>query len=789
MPAGGPVAETLALGVCCVVAFAPIEPLFAGPLELLLCAGAVVVAFMAHGLALRWLPRRWPAGAVALLAVALWTVLTVCRDRTTARLPGPAAWRELWNGVTGGWSLVLTAGVPLDDRGPVAVLPVLAAGAVAVAAQRLQGAQRAVWPLVPPLLALVVTCGYAGHLGRSSPPLVIAVLVASVLTVLAARSGQRRDPVAGGTGVTGGTGVVGGRRFAAAGLGSTPLLVAVLTAVGVGVAAVGPLTDDGERFALRDLYGAPLVVRDAVSPLNQVSAELGAPSGGDRTVFRVTFEDIPEGTVIDRVSWAVLDRYDGGVWSNPARFDRAGRSLPAGWAAAPAGPTVQQRYDLPAGWSSSFVPVVGLPRRLGGADTSRFGYDGDTATLVAEGGGRITYELSSALPVQDRDDLLTEAVSADPRAAASAALPAELPPELGAFLAETTAAGDPPGVRLAALEAALRSERFGSSPQAAPGHSLGRLAAMLPTAGSPAGGAAPPEVQQVGTPEQFAGLFAVLGRLAGYPTRVVVGYRIDPAAATAGETIEVHAADITAWPEVLFERSGWVPYDPTNPTERQPQREADTGSDASVPASAPLETQEVKNCLELGTCLEVAGSGPAARTVAAAVALAVLAATPLALFAARVLQRARRRRGSPTQQVIGSWKTSRDRLRLAGLAIPPGTTVAEAAQLATDPVEGGVPLGGVLREALDELAPLVDAALFDPVGPAGDGPARARGCEQRIGRALATRSGLFARLRTGLDPRPLVWTARRPSAVPIGPVPAPDRAPSVLAGGERRWPR
>src|SRR4029453_8883223 len=61
---------------------------------------------------------------------------------------------------------------------------------------------------------------------------------------------------------------------------------------------------------------------------------------------------------------------------------------------------------------------------------------------------------------------------------------------------------------------------------------------------------------QVGTSEQFAASFALLARLTGLPSRVVVGFDA-PAAGGA-----VTAGDANAWPEVLFDGLGWVPFAP-----------------------------------------------------------------------------------------------------------------------------------------------------------------------------------------------------------------------------------
>ena len=59
----------------------------------------------------------------------------------------------------------------------------------------------------------------------------------------------------------------------------------------------------------------------------------------------------------------------------------------------------------------------------------------------------------------------------------------------------------------------------------------------------------------------FATAMAVMGRLAGLPTRYVEGYY---ARARAGGTVTLTGMDAHAWVEVYFRGLGWVPFDATN---------------------------------------------------------------------------------------------------------------------------------------------------------------------------------------------------------------------------------
>jgi hypothetical protein len=62
--------------------------------------------------------------------------------------------------------------------------------------------------------------------------------------------------------------------------------------------------------------------------------------------------------------------------------------------------------------------------------------------------------------------------------------------------------------------------------------------------------------------QQFATAFALLARSLGFPTRVVVGFL--PGTPTGEPNVySVRGTDTHAWPEVYFEKLGWIPFEPT----------------------------------------------------------------------------------------------------------------------------------------------------------------------------------------------------------------------------------
>ncbi|MBI3725415.1 transglutaminase domain-containing protein [bacterium] len=71
---------------------------------------------------------------------------------------------------------------------------------------------------------------------------------------------------------------------------------------------------------------------------------------------------------------------------------------------------------------------------------------------------------------------------------------------------------------------------------------------------------------------EFATAMAVLLRLAGVPSRVVTGYRVEPRDRDALGAWLVRSSDAHAWVEVPLEGAGFVSYDPTAPAAEEAER-------------------------------------------------------------------------------------------------------------------------------------------------------------------------------------------------------------------------
>jgi len=233
--------------------------------------------------------------------------------------------------------------------------------------------------------------------------------------------------------------------------------------------------------------------------------------------------------------------------------------------------------------------------------------------------------------------------------------------------------------------------------------------------------------------EQFAGTFAALARAVGLPSRVAVGFT--PGVAENG-TYVVRGRNAHAWPEVWFDRLGWVSFEPTpgrgepgaqNYTGVAPAQDQTVNPDPSVttPASSgPLGASAAGEVPGVTDSVPTAAAPAPGRAIAASVAwstvgvlMLAVAMAGLALTALRRRTRQRRgRQAEPGLAVLEAWAAVRTALSYLGMTTSAAETVQEfAARTST--------IEGVDSAAALELAVLVTATTF---GPSGANPDDAR---------------------------------------------------------------
>ncbi|MEU6860930.1 transglutaminaseTgpA domain-containing protein [Glycomyces sp. NPDC046736] len=388
---------------------------------------------------------------------------------------------------------------------------------------------------------------------------------------------------------------------------------------------------------------------------------------------------------------AVLTEYDGTTWQAGGDFRSAGTVIPGSGEA-----TYSADVEI-IGLGGKLVPAPADPASVTDLPIAVNLYT--RCLLTPDGlatGSR--FHLDSALTSTDP----AAAVSARPDLSdpASVTLPIGTPEIMTTIADFTRSQYTTPYERAQGL-ADFLGQHYAYDPEAPSGHDLPSLGFFL---GSPvtAGG-------QRGTSEHFASSFAVIARLMGLPTRVVVGFDVPEGSST------VTAAQGQAWPEVAFDGVGWVRFDPMpaagsvpNPPEdtlEQMEEETPSPEDADGGGS---EAQDYNDeALEQdGDFNEEASREDAGVPVWVwyAAAALLLSCVPLGLKARRALRRRRRlSRGDPAERVAGAWAEVLAAAARAGVKVPEHANVEEAAaHLAS--LEGDV----------EPLPRLVNAAAFAP---------------------------------------------------------------------------
>lgn len=691
--------------------------------------GAAIAAVVVIGLGRRASVIPVVAGTVLFAA---YLVLLVLRAS-----PG-AAWTDL----TSTWSALLTSTTPAVASPTIIAGPVLLGWAATMIGGLIAVRSRlSAVPVVPPLIVLIVALAFAGTAAPGSIlyPVVLVLVILAILLVRGLEPGAKAKGV---------------RQW-------TPLLavVAIALVVAVGVTAGAPVGSTQSRYDLRARYNPPINMSNQVTPLALVTPSLQNTS--TTPVFTVTFSHLPRTTTL--IPIAYLESYDGAVWGAQAPFSLAGPELPPGAAGSAPTVTVRQTYKLTpdpqtpghSTYPSAFLPALEGARTIEG---TTLGYDRTTGTLVepAGPGANLTYTVESDVPQISPAAIQHARPGVDPTVATLALPPANESWPLGITeFADKYGTGKTPLARLANLETELRSGKtfgFPEQPQQArPGHSLFILGDFLSLTGKDA-------YTNIGDSEQYAAAFAVLARVEGLPSRVVVGYKIpdkDETAAVTGRPVTILPDDMYAWAQVNVNGVGWVSYDPTNTT---PKNAPPLNHNTPPPPTPPTSPNT--------------GSGGAGtnapppvkvthhhHTFPWVVIVIILVAVPgLVLAAKKTRRQIRRERGTPSDQVVGAWREARDHLRDRRIPVRRSATLSEVAAgcAGADEVD--------LGDRINELGLLVDRAIYSPTEPADEDVDAAWEAESGVRDALKGGTDPASRLRSlaaTFDPRTLVDSVRR----------------------------
>jgi len=545
---------------------------------------------------------------------------------------------------------------------------------------------------------------------------------------------------------------VRGRALAGAAAGLVVLL-GLVAAVGPWVGAKVAATPVDPRRYVRP----PQVDSLDESPLNRISGWALAPR-------QRLLEVGPTASQAKKVRLrlAVLSDYDGITWRVGATYRNAGRVLPQ----QPRLPgadvaTVRQSITVD-GLTGRLLPVLPTPTEVSGA---RVAFDAATGTLIRPEGltAGLRYTVTSQVQTPDLNELPTAQTPSGDAVARYLAIGAEVPSQIQRLATQLADGNGAPYDRASAIESFL-AEHYRKVADAPSGHAYPNLAFFLFGPRDQGG--------QVGTSEQFAASFALLARLTGLPSRVVVGFD----APAAGGIVT--GGDAIAWPEVLFDGLGWVAFDPMpkgdNPRPVEEDFTAKPTTPPPTPSQAPTPTATA-SVSAAPTVLAAAGGGPPAAIVASGAsgsALVVLAAVAgVIVLRRRSLRRRRLTEGGPDERITGAWSEFTDALRLAGRPVPAHLAATEAAAYASEPDSPRRP--GLLRRSapgeaadpgpqpeLEDLVAGVNTVGFAP-GSADDAQAERAG-RQAVAyvTALRGRRSWWRRVWWTVHPGPLRWRRR-----------------------------
>lgn len=712
--------------------------MYAGGLLTLLVAGAAIGSVLV-GVVCRRLPS-WLVAPLSVLGLAAWTLWSLRLAADRADLSGPLA-EITGEAARNGIPRLLTAMIPVEPTPDTVLVPVVAAWLAGLAASEVTlRAGRVLLGYLPPVLL------YAGAVylvGPNAEPATRPTLVFVTVAVLGlALPGRVRpataDRMAGlppkARAVT---------RIRLVGASTAGVAVVVALAVLLGPALAGMI--GGRPVDPRRYVEPPRVDSLDESPLIRISGWALHPDQKLLDVTTQSTDDADPTVAPARIRLAVLSDYDGVTWQVGATYRTAGRILPE-TAAAPGSivETVRQELTV-AELTGRLLPAIATPREVAGA---RVAYDPATGTLIHPEGltPGLRYTVTSAQERPEVNLLAMADVPAGAEVARVLRVADGVPESLRQLAEQLSESAGAPYTRAAAVEQFL-AEHYLLVPDAPSGHAYPNLEFFL-FGPRNAGG-------QRGTSEQFAAAFAVLGRLVGLPTRVVVGFR------PSGDG-PVRAGDAYAWPEVLFDGLGWVPFDPLPQpdTEPRPVEEAlrpppeEPPEPEPEPSAEPAVTPQASGASDGPAD---AGDGPPSVLLVAGAAVGgglVLVAMLLLtlLWLRRALSRGRLERGPPGERVGGAWREVTDALRLAGHPATGDLAATEVAVVARDVLASAHEAGGepapVAAAGVTELADLLNRVAFAP-GTIND---------QQAERAAAIARAYVAALR-GARPwwRRLLW--------------------------------
>ncbi len=374
-------------------------------------------------------------------------------------------------------------------------------------------------------------------------------------------------------------------------------------------------------------------------------------------------------------------------------------------------------------FTSQWLPVPWVPTSYSAPGDWR--YDRSTLAVAAVGdtqtnGTRKLHYTATGWTPLDLDEELAGATAGNPGdRGLTLELPANISPLVTDLVNDLTSGLGSAGAKALALRDYLRSGEFTYSTQAVPGTTIGTLNDFL--IGS-----------RTGYCEQFAGGLAAMARMAGIPSRVVVGFL---PGRKSGDVWQVGVRNMHAWTELYFSDLGWVAMDATPPGAVEGAPSPSSSAEPTIKPSAAPRTE-----VPVPRASQAPRPTPAnAPTQPIWPIIGWMAAGGLVLALPRLsrwgLRRWRLRHRADGPAAEGAWREACARLADAGIALSSGSPRRQAARAAEQ-------LDGDPGAALSQLAVAVERARYDRQ------PLPARELEAPL---AALTAGLAGRRRTLLS--------------------------------------
>lgn len=468
------------------------------------------------------------------------------------------------------------------------------------------------------------------------------------------------------------------------------------------------------------------------------------PAEAGRVLFTAsTSPDSP----LNRPTWATFATYNGIAWISPPTYGVAGDDIPPEEAGAPAETySASTRVTVGVGLPGQWVPV---PQRVDQV-LSPVATRADPATgIVAAVSSPIDYsfDIRYSLAVADRDTVRAAEPGLSTELDPAVAIPGPLTGTMAALADLVAEEADGTWQRLTLLSEKLRDSRYSAAPPQAlaagpPDRSYAGLNQVL--------------AEGVGFQEQYAAIWALIGRSWGVPTRLAIGFPPATEESTVGVRT-VATSEVSIWPEARLEGLGWVAFQPSpqdvaagrpavvrplTPEEVPQQPQPDPTPSPSESASGGDSGGDAAG---EGTQAEAAASIPWALVVPVVVLVLAIAWIAYVALRRRGIRRRLRDSTDTRADVAGAWRWTRLLLAESWLPLPLSYAPAPDADYPAD-------LPDDVQWHVVTLARLAGPALYGP------GPVEAAVAEEawraadQVDRAIRKATGWRGSLRRLITP-------------------------------------